>query len=168
MIDPKDQEDNITKDGFDFIEDEILEDTFDEDQNSELNDDDEGISFPSQEMLTLETEDVSRDDGDSASFPMQEMLALEAQVEAVIFASPKPIKVGELLEIIGGEDTGAKDIQLAVDRLMRFYEERGGGFKLENIRGGGYQFRTAKAAAPLMEKIFASRPRPISRAAKKH
>jgi segregation and condensation protein B len=98
-------------------------------------------------------------------FPMQELLTLEAQVESVIFASPKAVKVGDILEIIGGETAGAKEIQDAIDGLLVFYEERGGGFKLEHVRGGGYQFRTAPAAAPLMEKIFASRPRPLSRAA---
>lgn len=102
---------------------------------------------------------------ESLFFPMQALLSLEAQVEAVIFASPKSVKVGDILEIIGGEDVAAREVQDAINRLMIFYEERGGGFKLEHVRGGGYQFRTSPAAAPLMEKIFASRPRPLSRAA---
>jgi segregation and condensation protein B len=102
---------------------------------------------------------------ESSFFPMQALLTLEAQVEAVIFASPKAVKVGDILEIIGGEDVGAREVQDVINSLLVFYEERGGGFKLEHVRGGGYQFRTTPAAAPLMEKIFASRPRPLSRAA---
>jgi segregation and condensation protein B len=45
------------------------------------------------------------------------------------------------------------------------YRERGGGFRLENLRKHGYQFRTVQAASPLMARMFASRPRPLSRAA---
>jgi segregation and condensation protein B len=108
---------------------------------------------------------TGRIDRESTFFPMQALLTLEAQIEAVIFASPKSVKVGDILEVIGGEDVGTREVQEAINNLLVFYEERGGGFKLEHVRGGGYQFRTAPAAAPLMEKIFSSRPRPLSRAA---
>jgi segregation and condensation protein B len=58
-----------------------------------------------------------------------------------------------------------REIEVILDDLVRFYHERRGGFQLEYLPGMGYQFRTALAAAPVMERMFASRPRPLSRSA---
>lgn len=96
---------------------------------------------------------------------MEEMLSLEAKVEAILFASPKPVKPAEIEELIGDEGTNSKDIVHALDRLTEFYETRSGGFKLEYLKNLGYQFRTVAAAGPIMERMFSSRPRPLSRAA---
>lgn len=96
---------------------------------------------------------------------MKEQMSLEAQVEAIIFAAPKSMKTSEITEIIAEEDLTVKDVQNVIDNLIQYYDEKAGGFRLELIRGGGYQFRTLAVAAPLMEKIFSSRPRPISKAA---
>jgi segregation and condensation protein B len=110
-------------------------------------------------------------EGDEASAidtPKQRRLAemrLEARIESVIFASPKPLKVSEIIEIVGDPGVTEDDIQRSLDDIVAFYDARNGGFKLHYIKRLGYQFQTSEQAAAIMEKMFATRPRPISRAA---
>lgn len=92
-----------------------------------------------------------------------ETLSLLAKVEAIIFASPKPIKSAEICELLREEHT-PHDIELVLQDLMQIYSTRRGGFRLEFIKSLGYQFQTIEVAAPLMERMFASRPRPITKA----
>jgi len=92
-------------------------------------------------------------------------LPLKAQVEAILFASPKCQQPEEIAELIGTQEPDlVEQVQAIVQELLWEYQGRGGGFRLEHIKGHGYQFRTAKDAAPLMKRLFASRPRPLSRA----
>ncbi len=97
----------------------------------------------------------------------EEALDLKGKVEAVVFASAKPIKSSEILDILQplDESIRVKEIDKALTSLDREYQERSGGFKLVNLKGVGYQFQTCAAAAPIMERLFSSRPRPLSRAA---
>lgn len=90
-------------------------------------------------------------------------LSLTARVEAIIFASPRPLKVGEILEIIGEQAT-SKEVSEVISELVASYRERNGGFVLESVRGG-YQFQSIPAMSPYMQRMFSARPRPISRAA---
>jgi segregation and condensation protein B len=92
-------------------------------------------------------------------------LRLEAKIEAIIFASQKPLKTIEIVELINDSDVSEKDVQASLDILLDFYESRFGGFKLHYLKRLGYQFQTTEAAGHIMERMFASRPRPISRAA---
>ncbi len=96
-----------------------------------------------------------------------EQLSLQGQVEAILFASPKPMKPSEIADIIQDEDhdIAVADVEAVITHLMRQYEESGGGFTLIHEKGVGYQFQTVPAASRLMEKMFSSRPRPLSRAA---
>jgi len=164
-------------------------------------------------------------------FPLAEDLRLEAKIEAIIFASPKPMRATEIYEIllaqerdtqqsegqagvsqefepekvdlaesepgedefreneIDENDVGENEfpvesdrrppsdvdslqqgltlrhVQVALDNLTDHFRDRCGGFHLAYIKRMGYQFQTVPAAAALMEKQFAKRPRPISRAA---
>jgi segregation and condensation protein B len=92
-------------------------------------------------------------------------LPLKAQVEAILFASPKCQQPDEIAALIATQEPDlVEQIQVIVQELLWEYQGRGGGFRLEHIKGHGYQFRTAKDAAPLMKRLFASRPRPLSRA----
>ncbi|MCX6128504.1 MAG: SMC-Scp complex subunit ScpB [Proteobacteria bacterium] len=96
-----------------------------------------------------------------------EALNLEAQVEAILFAAPKPISVQEISDLLE-DDEGPQSlarIEPIIASLVKLYRERNGGFRLEYDKGVGYQFRTVPAAAPLMERMFSSRQRPLSRAA---
>lgn len=97
-----------------------------------------------------------------------EALTLEGQVEAILFAAPKPLSVTDVSEILADEDGNPGDvaeIERVIQNLLRLYRERNGGFRLEHDKGVGFQFRTVPAAAPLMERMFSQRQRPLSRAA---
>ncbi len=97
-----------------------------------------------------------------------EAINLEAQVESIIFAAPKPISIAEIAEVLADDDGVEPDhamLDSIVQHLQRLYKERSGGFRLEYDKGAGYQFRTVPAAAPLMERMFSQRQRPLSRAA---
>jgi len=146
-----------------------------------------------QEASSFEDLADSSDEDNSGSpiFPLAEDLRLEAKIEAIIFASPKPMRSTEIYEILlaqdrdGEEDEGQptgetleendidpvetavtlKQVQETLDNLCEYYRDRCGGFHLAYIKRMGYQFQTVPAAAALMEKQFARRPRPISRAA---
>lgn len=96
---------------------------------------------------------------------MQELISTKAAVEAIVFASAKPIKAFEVLEILQDERITTRDIIKILDELVEFYALHAGGFRLENLKGMGYQFRTVPVAAPLMEAMFSKRARPLSRAA---
>ncbi|MGE0171475.1 MAG: SMC-Scp complex subunit ScpB [Oligoflexales bacterium] len=93
-------------------------------------------------------------------------LSLSAKVEAVIFGSPKPISAADILEIIQTNDGyyTLVHVNSVLEDLESHYAFRQGGLILVHLKGEGYQFRTVEAAASLMEKLFASRPRPLSRA----
>ena len=112
--------------------------------------------------------EVSDEELEQISLPLAEGLRLDAKVEAVIFASQKPLKTMEIFDLIQGEAGGTttlKDVQECLSQLLEYYRDRAGGFTLRYTRGIGYQFQTVPAAAPLLERQFSQRPRPISRAA---
>lgn len=116
--------------------------------------------------------DLDADDIRDAGFDFTEALTLEGMVEAIVFASEKPIKSHEIHDFISStyiDDPDAnyqvKQVDAVLDSLCREYEQRAGGFRLEYIRGEGYQFRTAPAVGDLMEAMFSNKPRPLSRAA---
>lgn len=92
-------------------------------------------------------------------------MTLRAKIEAIIFASPKPIKLSEIYEVIRDDKLQVRKLSQEIEQLKKYYEESGGGFRLEHVKGGGFQFRTVPDAAFLMERMFAEKPRPLSRAA---
>lgn len=96
-----------------------------------------------------------------------EALTLEGQIEAVLFAAPKPLSLAEIADIVQNEEGFPlqSEIDGIITSLTKLYRERNGGFRLEHDKGLGFQFRTVPAAAPLMERMFSSRQRPLSRAA---
>ena len=112
--------------------------------------------------------EVSDEELEQISLPLAEGLRLDAKVEAVIFASQKPLKTMEIFDLVQGEAGGTttlKDVQECLSHLLEYYRDRAGGFTLRYTRGIGYQFQTVPAAAPILERQFSQRPRPISRAA---
>jgi segregation and condensation protein B len=119
------------------------------------------LVLETQSMEDLQESDEEVNPSDLAEKAVE--LGLEAKVEAIIFASPRPLKIGEILEILGEEAT-SKEISDAVSSIISFYKGRSGGFSLEAVRGG-YQFQTSVGASQYMQRMFSSRPRPISRAA---
>jgi segregation and condensation protein B len=66
------------------------------------------------------------------------------------------------MEIIG--ETEKEEIACAVSKLIREYDERGGGIALVEV-AGGYQFRTNERYAPWIRQLKAIKPRVLSQAA---
>ena len=98
---------------------------------------------------------------------LQAVLSLESKVEAIVFAAEKPIRAPEILEILlaDEEQHSLAEIEAALRYLIKMYQERNGGFVLEHIKGEGFRFQTVLAVSSLMERMFSTRPRPLSRAA---
>lgn len=127
---------------YDSLDEEYPEDELDAEEHSEaLN----GILTPKERRLMAMT--------------------LEARVESILFASQKPMKATEIHEILGDDTVAVEHIEQTLANLVEFYENRLGGFRLHYLKRLGFQFQTSDNAGAIMEKMFASRPRPISRAA---
>ena len=116
------------------------------------------------EAELAQEEGTSEGQSDGETTPQAEELDFTGIIEAILFASPKPLRVGDILEILGDEAVTSKEVSEAIASLLKFYRGRKGGFRLENIRNG-YQFQTVPSAGQVMERMFSSRARPISRAA---
>jgi len=116
-----------------------------------------------------ETENTSEaecaESGDEVSMTtLNEELTLSGKIESIVFASPKPMRAVEIHDLLVEQGHTLKEVQDACEELIEFYRDRAGGFHLKYIKRMGYQFQTTPAAKNLMEKQFASRPRPLSRA----
>lgn len=94
----------------------------------------------------------------------EEPLNIRAKIESLLFATPKPLSISDLVSLID-EDIMPSQVQQIVDDIQNEYQQKKGGFKLVFIKGAGYQFRTAKGAQKVLTNLFASRPRPLSRPA---
>lgn len=141
----------------------VLEDERAEDPGDSAPEELKLIPSPPQD-LSLQAESEDR----QGLMRWDEAINLEAQIEAIIFAAPKPISVSEISELLADDDGIEPDhgvVDNHIQQLQRLYKERNGGFRLEYDKGAGFQFRTVPAAAPLMERMFSSRQRPLSRAA---
>lgn len=132
----------------------------------------EGDKKPDEASLTaFEGEQLSQTSPENSSSEEEQMvlfedeLDLRGKVEALLFATPAPMKASEIFELMQDEDVSIKDISEVAEALQRFYQEKGGGFKLTHQKGKGYQFQTVPTASYLMERLFSQRPRPLSRAA---
>lgn len=75
---------------------------------------------------------------------------LKAIVEALIFASEKPLSIDRMKEIV--EDADRKDIVRCVSALQEEYKD-GRGFYLAEI-AEGYQFRTRPRYAQYLQKLY--------------
>lgn len=150
-----DMELSAKKESGDFSEEKIDDDSLEDAPE---------LVFERQSEEELEQETASEEGGASGfASRVKEELSLEAKVEAILFASPRPLKIGEILEVLGEEAT-SKEVSEAVSSITAFHARRKGGFALEAVRGG-YQFQSSASASTYMQRMFSSRPRPISRAA---
>ncbi len=151
----------------DSVSEEEIEDTED-------TEDTEGLELSGEEVA----ESVSEDDFEISELSASEpkfnsytstataaSLSLMAKIEAIIFASSKCMKALDVFEVLEDESVTVDEIQEQIEILAETYSVRQGGFRLEHVRGHGFQFRTVAEAGCYMERLFASRPRPLSRAA---
>ncbi len=94
-------------------------------------------------------------------------LSVAAQVEAILFASPKALTAEEIIPLLctGEESVLLIEVQQILESLITKFAGEDAGFQFVHVGGQAYQFQTVASAAPNMEKLFSSRPRPLSRAA---
>lgn len=72
-------------------------------------------------------------------------------LEAVIMASPEPVKFNRLCGVLDGE-ADRQQIRKALKALQGGLVEKGRGYRLAEI-AGGYQFLTAPEYAPYVERL---------------
>lgn len=152
-------------------EDEVVSEN---EVNLDADDEDLTAEFLAEISSAEESIEASSDDGEVGlqaeetptvdGLGLSEELTIMGKIEAVLFASPKPLRTVEIHELIMDQGYDLKQTQDALDELTEFYRDRAGGFHLKYIKRMGYQFQTTSAAKTLMEKQFSSRPRPLSRA----
>lgn len=91
---------------------------------------------------------------------------LQGRIETLLFATPRPMTINDILEVLGDEDLTFKDVKNAVQEIIDIHQLRqNAGFQLECVGVGQYQFRTKSQYAYIAERLFSKRPRPLSRAA---
>jgi segregation and condensation protein B len=83
-------------------------------------------------------------------------------IEALIFASEKPLRIDDIIRVISG--VNSKDVREALKDLLRIYNEGSGGIYIAET-AGGYQFRTRSDFAPFIRDLLETRSKKLSRAA---
>src|SRR3989338_3348078 len=92
--------------------------------------------------------------------------SLHAVIETLLFATPRPMTINDILEFLGEETVSFKDVKNIVEQLSALHSSRpDAGFYLECIGGSQFHFRTKPQYAYVAERLFSKRPRPLSRAA---
>lgn len=86
----------------------------------------------------------------------------KAIIEALIFASDCPLSAGRIADIL--TDMKKDDIDHTIKGLMKEYEERSGGFYLQEV-AGGFQFRTRENLGSWIQKMRRGRPLMLTPAA---
>ena len=79
---------------------------------------------------------------------------LVAIVEALVFASPEPLTLKQLLKLLDTEPR--EDVEAAVAELKRRYEDRGGGLQLVEV-AGGFQVVTKPELHEWVRRMFHER-----------
>ena len=84
-------------------------------------------------------------------------ISLEQRVEALVFASERPISESRMKTVLGIEDEDAtKQIKEAIDSLNKSYVKNARAFRIERV-AGGYRPLTREEFAPLVSRLHADR-----------
>jgi segregation and condensation protein B len=109
--------------------------------------------FEAEEILELEGEDEESE--------QRERLSLTAQISSLLFVSPKPITLDDLAQATGKDSAVVQD---AMEQVLDMYADSVHGFSVVEV-AGGYQLRTAPAAAGVIRRFKPPKTRKLSRAA---
>ncbi len=104
--------------------------------------------------LIVEVEEVAADIPQSDLNP-------PALIASLLFVSPRPLNLEVLAEASGLESSMVEE---TIQNLQELFQDEVHGFSLHEV-AGGYQLRTAVAAAPAVKRLFPPRVRRISKAA---
>jgi len=85
----------------------------------------------------------------------------KAILEAILLASPEPLSLRRIAEVIGLDE---KDARILVDDLRKEYAQPGRGIDLKEI-AGGFVFTTRPEYAEYVEKLLQPRAKGLSHAA---
>jgi len=85
-------------------------------------------------------------------------------LEALIFASDRPLSLDRLTALVAEEGHGKAEIAQALRELRAEYVKRDGGISLEEV-AGGYRFSTHEGLAPWVKRLAIARATPLSLAA---
>ena len=83
-------------------------------------------------------------------------------IESLLFVAAEPLTVDRIKRILTQAETA--DIQQATAQLATEYEERGGGFYLDEV-AGGYQIRTRPEYTEWIKKLIQPKPLRLSKPA---
>lgn len=108
------------------------------------------------DILETAPEDGEESTQDIPGVPRDVLLS---RMESVLFASPEPMSVRRLANILGVD---GKESRSLASELVTFYQERG--IILEEI-SKGFQFRTHPKNAAVIREVFKLKPLKISKAA---
>jgi len=79
---------------------------------------------------------------------------LKSAVEAIIFASEKPVTLEQIKKVLGNLDTAS--VRKTIDELKSEYETQNRGFRITEI-AGGFQMNACTVFAPFLKKLFKER-----------
>ena len=79
---------------------------------------------------------------------------LKSAIEALIFASDKPITIEQIKKILGGIDT--LSVNKIITELKNDYQAQNRGLRIVEV-AGGFQMITCSSFAPFLKKLFKNR-----------
>lgn len=79
---------------------------------------------------------------------------LRAALEAILFVSPEPVKIDDLVDAFATD--GREAIEAQLDEIRRNFDANVGGFVLEQT-AGGWRFATRAEHDPILKKYFAKK-----------
>ena len=91
-------------------------------------------------------------------------LKLSTKIEAILFASPEPIRATEIYDFLSPCPYSLKEVSIEIETVCQKYQKGRGGFHLQR-HDKGYRFETNLLCSPYIERMFSEKPRPLSRAA---
>ncbi len=86
--------------------------------------------------------------------PAYSRAELKRLLEAVLFASDRPVPIALLCDVLGGPDE--TEVRRALEEMSREYEETGRSFVLREV-GGGFLMLTHPAFEPWVRKLYRGR-----------
>lgn len=91
------------------------------------------------------------------------MNELQTILEALLFASDSPLAADKIVELLKDQGVLKAEIITGLNALRQDYENRQGGFLLQEV-AGGYQFRTRPDLSEWVKRLKSIRPALLSSA----